>query len=159
MLLLIVASPLAQADWHLFWFLFAPALLLAWLFWIVLYRPAVKYDSARAVVINIGRTYVLPWGHVTNVRQGLGMVFDLDVGKSVQAWGVPAPRRRGIIGGAIDRRTRPSNDVDHHANILDGVRRSAQPRSEPIASTWDIVPLAIGAVLVVAVVVEFAVGV
>ena len=115
------------------------------------------YDPVRAVVVNAGRRHVLPWGHVTNVRQGLSIMFDLDAGKSVQAWGAPAPRRPGIIAGAIDRRTSPTHDLHHDADILYGVRRAASPSPEAVASTWDIIPLVIGAVLVVAVVVEFAI--
>jgi hypothetical protein len=87
------------------------------------------------------------------------MMFDLDTGKTIQASGVPAPRRPGIIAGAVDRRTRPTHDLNHDSDILDGVRRSASPATEPVVSTWDVVPLVIGAVLVVAVVLEFAIGV
>jgi hypothetical protein len=158
-LLVVVGVPLARADWRLLGFLLGPSLLLIWMFWVVLYRPAVRYDPARAVVVNIGRKHVLPWGHVTNVRQGIGMMFDLDTGKTIQASGVPAPRRPGIIAGAVDRRTRPTHDLNHDSDILDGVRRSASPATEPVVSTWDVVPLVIGAVLVVAVVLEFAIGV
>ena len=158
-LLVVVGIPLFQADWRLLSFLLPPALLLAWAFWLVLFRPAVHYDPARALVINIGRRYVLPWGHVTNVRQGLGMLFDLDAGKPVQALGAAAPRRPGIIAGVIDRRTRPSNDLNYDAEIVDGVRRAAAPSSEPVTASWDVVPLGIGAVLIIAVIIEFAIGV
>jgi hypothetical protein len=158
-LLVVIAIPLVQANWRVLSFLLAPALLLAWMFWIVLYRPAVRYDPARAVVVNIGRSHVLPWGHVTNVHQGIGMIFDLDSRRPIQAVGVPAPRRPGIIAGSIDRRTRPTSDLHHEAEILDGVRRAALAASDPIESSWDVVPLVIGAVLVVAVVLEFLIGI
>ncbi|MDQ1572726.1 MAG: hypothetical protein QOH44_285, partial [Actinomycetota bacterium] len=49
-LLVVVGVPLARADWRLLGFLLGPSLLLIWMFWIVLYRPAVRYDPARAVV-------------------------------------------------------------------------------------------------------------
>jgi hypothetical protein len=158
-LLVAVGIAFAQADWRLFWVLLGPSLLLAWIFWIALFRPAVHYDQVGAVVINIGRRHVLPWDHVTNVRQGISLTFDLDTGKSVQAWGVPAPRRPGIIAGAIDRRTRPTHDLHHDADVLDGVRQSASAGSEPVSSRWDRIPLVIGAVLVVVVVVEFVIGI
>jgi hypothetical protein len=157
-MLVVVGIPLVQADWSLVRILLAPSLLLVWLFWIVLYRPSVRYDSALAIVVNIGRTHVLPWGHVVHLRQGLGLMFELDTGKTVQAVGVPAPRRRGIIGSVIDRRTRPTQEFHQDVDILDGVRQSATSSSVPVASTWDIIPLAIGGVLLVAVIIEFAVG-
>jgi hypothetical protein len=158
-LLVVVGIPLVQANWRVFGFLLPPSLLLVWMFWIVLYRPAVHYDPTKAVVVNIGRRHVLPWGHVTRLRQGIGMLFDLDTGKSVQALGVPAPRRPGIIMSAVDRRTRPTQDINYDADILDGVRLSAASSSEPVASTWDTIPLVIGAVLVVAVGIELAIGI
>jgi hypothetical protein len=157
-LAIVVGVQVLQAQWHLFAFLLPPALLLAWAFWIVLYRPAVRYDSAHAVVVNIGRRHVLPWSRVTSVHQGIGMVFDLDAGKPIQASGAPAPRRSGIIGSAIDRRTRPANDLHHDAEILDSVRKVSVSSTEPVVSTWEIVPLILGAVLIVTVVIEFAIG-
>jgi hypothetical protein len=157
--LVVVGTPIILLDWRQFGILVAPALLFAWILWMVLYRPSVHYDSTRAVVVNIGRTHVLPWGHVTNVHQGIGMIFDLDAGKPVVAAGAPSPRRPGIIAGAIDRRTRPSFDLHHEADLLDSVRGAAAVSSDPVVSTWDAVPLLIGAVLAVAVVVEFAVGI
>ena len=155
--LVVVGTPLVLADFNEFGILLAPSLLFAWVLWMVLYRPSVHYDSSRAVVINIGRKYVLPWGHVASVHQGIGMIFGLDVGKSVVAAGAPSPRRPGIIAGAIDRRTRPSFDLHREADLLDSVRGAAAASSEPVTSTWEVIPLLIGAVLVVAVVVEFAV--
>jgi hypothetical protein len=158
-LVVVVGIPLVGANWPVLSFLFAPSLFLAWLFWIVLYRPSVRYDQTQAVIVNIGRRHVLPWGHVTNIHQGINLIFELDAGKSIQAWGVPAPRRPGIIGSAIDRRTRPSTDLHHDAELLDSIRRSITPTSDPVVSTWEFVPLIIGLVLAIAVAVEFIIGV
>ena len=157
-LVIIVGSPVANRDWRVFAFALGPSLLLAWLLWIALYRPAVHYDDARVVVVNIGRRHVLPWGHVTNVRQGIGMIFELDVGKPVIAYGVPAPRQAGNIASTIDRRTRPAFDLNREADLLDGVRRSATPCSDPVVSKWEVVPLLLGAVLMVGLIIEVALG-
>ncbi|CAN5433198.1 hypothetical protein BH10ACT6_BH10ACT6_09960 [soil metagenome] len=158
-LLVVIGAPLLAADWRVFRFSLGPSLLLAWILWIALYRPAVHYDDARAVVVNIGRRHVLPWGHVTDVRQGIGLFFDLDAGKPVVAFGVPARRPPGNIASAIDRRTRPTHDLNREADLLDGVRRAAAPSPEPVVTRWEVVPLVIGAVLVVGVVLEFALGI
>ena len=154
-LLVVVGSPIAQADWSLLWFVLAPSLLLAWVLWIALYRPAVHYDADRAVVVNLGRRHILPWSHVTGVRQGIGLIFDLDAGKSVIAAGVPARRQPGNIMSGLDRRTRPTHDFHQDAEILDGVRRAAATATEAVTARWDVVPLLIGAVLVLAVAAEF----
>ena len=157
-LVVIVGSPVVNRDWSVLGFTLGPSLVLAWLLWIALYRPAVHYDDARVVVVNIGRRHVIPWGHVTNVRQGIGMIFELDASKPVVAYGVPAPRQAGNIASTIDRRTRPAFDLNRDADLLDGVRRSATPSSDPVVSKWEVVPLSIGAVLVVGLIIEVALG-
>ena len=93
------------------------------------------------------------------MRQGIGLLFDLDARKTITAYGVPAPRPPGNIASVIDRRTRPTHDLNRDADLLEGVRSSATPSSDPIVSSWDVVPLVIGAVLVVVVVVEVALGI
>ncbi|MDP9027493.1 MAG: hypothetical protein M3N46_08035 [Actinomycetota bacterium] len=158
-LFVVVGAPLLSGDWRVFVFAIGPALLLAWVLWIALYRPAVHYDDARAVVVNIGRTHVLPWAQVTGVRQGIGLLFDLDARKTIIAYGVPAPRPPGNIASVIDRRTRPTHDLNQDADLLEGVRSSATPSTDPIVSTWDVIPLMIGVVLVVVVVVEIVLGI
>jgi len=155
----VIAIPLVQADWHLLRFVIGPALLLAWVLWFVLYRPAVHYDAERAVVVNFGRIHVLPWSHVTGVRQGISLVFELDAGKPISAFGAPAPRRTGNVAGNFDRRTRPVESFHREAELLDGARQAAAPSAEPVSVRWDVIPLAIGAVLALAVIIEFVVQV
>ncbi len=157
-LAVVVGTPLVLADWRLFGFVIAPALLLAWVLWFILYRPAVHYDDAGAVVINFGRVHVLPWARVTSIRQGISLVFDLDTGKPVSAFGAPAPRRTGNVMSNFDRRTRPVESFHREAELLDGFRLAAAPDSAPVTTHWDAVPLVIGAVLLLAVAVEVAIG-
>lgn len=155
----VVVIPLVGADWRLLAFILPPALLLAWVLWFVLFRPAVHYDAAKAVVVNFGRTHVLPWGHVTNVRQGISLIFDLDAGKPVSAFGAPAPRRTGNVMGNFDRRTRPVETFHREAELLDGFRRGAPPADAPVTARWDVIPLVIGGALALAVVVEILIGI
>lgn len=156
---ILVATPLARADWRVFAFVLAPALVVTWVLWIALYRPAVRYDESRAVVVNIGRTHVLPWHRVTGVRQSLGVDFELDGGRVVKAVGVPPPRRPGNLARNFDRRTRPAYDFNRNAEILEGFRVAAAPTDESVVSRWDAIPLAIGAVLIIAVVIEVFIGI
>jgi hypothetical protein len=155
----VIATPLVMANWRVFAFAIAPALLLTWVLWIVLYRPAVRYDASGAVVVNIGRTHVLPWNRVTRIRQRLGIDFDLDDGGVVKAVGVPPPRRPGNLASNFDRRTRPVYDFSRNAEILEGFRVAAAPVEESVVSTWDLIPLAIGAVLIIAVVLDALIGI
>ncbi len=158
-LAIVVVVPLASGQLRLFAFAVAPALLLIWGLWIALYRPAVRYDSHRAVIVNIGRTHVVPWPRVGGIRQGIGLDFQLVDGGVVKAVGVPPPRRTGNVASMFDRRTRPVEDLTHNADLLESVRVSAAPGDEPVVSQWDVVPLAIGAALIVAIVVEVLVGI
>lgn len=159
-LAVVAVTPIVNRDWRVAGFAVPVAVLLAWALWMILYRPAVHYDSSRAVVINIARVHVLPWGHVTRVRQGIGLIFDLDAGKPVTAIGAPAPRRSGNVMSNFDRRTRPPEEsFNRDSDLLEGVRRAAPPDPAPVTAAWDTVPLVIGAVLVAAVVVVIAIGI
>jgi hypothetical protein len=158
-LAIVVIVPLVSGQVRVFAFAIVPALLLVWALWLALYRPVVRYDSSRAVVTNMGRTHVLPWPQVTRVRQGIGLQFELDNGRHITAVAVPPPRRTGNVASFFDRRTRPVQDVTRDAELLESVRLAAAPGAEPVVSRWDVVPLAIGAVLLVAVVIEVLIGI
>jgi hypothetical protein len=124
-----------------------------------LYRPSVRYDAERAIVVNIGRTHVVPWGRVVVVQQRLSLDLRLDDGRIVKAVGVAPPRRPGNVVSNFDRRNRLEYDFNRNADVLEGYRIAAPSTTEPVTSRWDVIPLVIGAVLVVAVVVEIVVGV
>jgi hypothetical protein len=158
-LAIVVVVPLFSGQWRLSAFAIAPVLFLIWALWIALYRPAVRYDSDRAVVINIGRTHVLPWPQVSGVRQAIGLQFELVGGGRITAVAVPPPRRTGNVASFFDRRTRPVQDVTRDAELLESVRRAAAPGTEPVSSRWEVVPLVIGAVLLIAIVVEVLIGI
>ena len=155
----VVATPLVRWDDRVLAFVIGPALLLVWVLWLVLYRPSVRYDAVRAVVVNIGRTHVVPWGHVVVVQQRLSLDLRLDDDRIVRAVGIAPPRRPGNIVSSLDRRNRLEYDYNRNADVLEGYRIAAPPSQEPVTSRWDLIPLAIGAVLVIAVVVEIVVGV
>jgi hypothetical protein len=150
----VIVTPLLRADWRVFTFVIAPALLLVWVLWIALYRPAVRFDARRVVVVNIGRTHVLPWPRVISIRQRLGLDFDLDGGTVVKAVGVPPPRRLGNVASMFDRRTRPTYEYSQNADLLESVRVAAAPDGAPVVSKWDTIPLAIGVALILAIAVE-----
>ncbi|MFW8745491.1 hypothetical protein, partial [Mesorhizobium japonicum] len=137
----------------------APSLLLAWILWVVLYRPAVRWDAERVVVTNIGRRHVVPWSRVRVVRQAINLVVELQEGPPVRAVGVPPPRRPGNIVSNFDRRSRVGYDFHQNATLLESYRRAAPPDDTPVEHRWEILPLAIGAVLVVAVVLQFSLGI
>lgn len=157
-LVFIVVTPIVIGDWRTLGWIVAPALLLAWALWILLYRPVVRYDSTRAVVVNVGRIHVLPWPRVQAVVQRLNLAFHLEDGSTVNAWGAPYPRKHGNLASLLDRGSRTAYDFDKNSHLLEGFRHGAAPTDAPVEHRSDVVPLAIGAVLVVVVVVEIATG-
>lgn len=156
---IVVGTPIVRWDGRLLAFVLAPALLLLWLLWIVLYRPSIRYDAARAVVVNIGRTHTVPWGRVVVVQQRLGLDLRLDDGRIIGAVGIGPPRRPGNVLSGLDRRDRLEYDFDRNAKVLEGYRIAAASTTDAVTSRWDVIPLLSGAVLLVAVVVEIVVGV
>ncbi|QAY70434.1 hypothetical protein [Xylanimonas protaetiae] len=135
-----------------------PALLLAWALWILLYRPAVRYDAVAATIVNIGRVHVLPWARVGEVEQRLNLVFRLDDGRKVDAWGAPYPAKPGLIARRLDRDSAARYDFRTHETALENVRVAAAPSEAPVVSRWDRAPLTAGAVLAAGLVVELVVA-
>jgi len=136
------------------------ALLFAWALWIALLRPKVRYNSARAQVTNILRVHEIPWARVRAVRQRLYIVFDLDDGSSLNASGVSAPRGHGVVVGSVTGKLAdPTPHFGQNASALDALRASAAPVDEPVVTRWQTVPLVIGAVLVVAAVIDVIIAI
>lgn len=158
-LAVVAGTPLLRGDGRLFGFAAAPSLLLVWILWIVLYRPAVRWDAERVVVTNIGRAHVVPWSRVRVVRQAISLVFELHEGAPVRAIGVPPPPRPGNIVSALDRRSRIGYDFHRNATLLETYRQAAPPDDAPVVHRWEVLPLAIGAVLVIVVVLQFTLGI
>ncbi|CAN5349847.1 hypothetical protein BH09ACT1_BH09ACT1_27010 [soil metagenome] len=155
----VIATPFVRADWRVLAFVLPPALTLAWVLWIVLYLPSIRFDANGVVVVNIGRTHVLPWPRVTSIRQRLGIDFDLEGGGVVKAVAVPPPRRPGNLANLLDRRTRPAYDFSQNAEILEGFRAAAAPDDGSVVGRWNAVPIVIGGVLLVALAIELVIGI
>lgn len=156
---IVIVVPALQAEWNVLAFVLGPALLLVWMLWMVLYRPAVRYDTRHVVISNIGRTHVLPWPQIIDIRQRLGIDFEINGGGVVRAVGISPPRRAGNVASNFDQRTRPAYDFDRNVEILEGFRRAAAPTDEPVSSRWDVFPLTIGAALIIIVAGELLFGV
>jgi hypothetical protein len=125
----------------------------------LLLHPHVRYDDQRAVITNIGRVHVVPWSRVDTVRQNLNLTFVLDDGRQIRATGVTAPRGRGLVLAGLTRGNMGVNsgDFHQHADALRPVQSAALRTDEPVVSRWDVVPLAIGAVLALAVALDLVV--
>ena len=152
---LLLGDNIARGDWATFGFTLPLVLLGAWLLWFVLVHPHVCYDSQRVLVVNIGRVHELPWSRVSAVRQRLSVVFEMDDGTTVTAAGASAPRGMGtIVGGITGKLGENAIHFNRNALTLDAMRGSAAPSGAPIVSRWDSIPLATGAVLLVAAIVD-----
>lgn len=157
--LVLVGDPLVRGDLALF-AATAPIVALAvWVLFIVMLHPHIRYDEEHAVVTNIGRVHDLPWSRVVTVRQHLNLGFELDDGRRINAVGVTASRGRGLVlsGLTKGRMGVGSEEFHQHADALRPIHEAAARSDAPVVSRWDTVPLAIGAVLVVAVLVDLAV--
>ena len=154
-----VGDPLVRGDLVRFATTAPIVALVAWILWMVMFHPHLRYDDHRAVVTNIGRVHELPWSRVVTVRQSLNLSFELDDGRRIRATGVTAPRDRGLVLAGLTRGKMGVNSTDfhHNADALRPIQAAAAPSGDPVVSRWDVVPLAIGAVLAVAVVVDLAV--
>lgn len=130
-----------------------------WALWMLLFHPHLRYDEERAVVTNIGRVHELPWSRVVTVRQNLTLAFELDDGRRIAATGVTAPRGRGLMLSGLTKGKLGVGSEEFHRNAdaLRPIQSAAAATDAPVVSRWDVVPLAIGAVLAVLVIVDILV--
>ena len=155
----LVGDPLLRGDLALVGTTAPIVALVVWVLFLVMFHPHIRYDDERAVVTNIGRVHELPWSRVVTVRQNLNLAFELDDGRRISAIGVTAARGRGLVlsGLTKGRMGVGSEEFHQHADALRPLQAAAARTDAPVVSRWDTVPLAIGAVLVVAVAVDLAV--
>lgn len=153
---ILAGDPLVRGDLALF-AVTAPIVgLVLWVLWMVLFHPHIRYDDERVVVTNIARVHELPWTRVAVVRQNLSLTFELDDGRLVRAAGVTAPRGKGLVLSGLTRGKLGvgSAEFHQHADALRPMQAAARPSDATVVSRWDVIPLTIGGVLVVAVVVD-----
>jgi hypothetical protein len=128
--------------------------LVIWAAWMLLLRPSIRVLPDRAVVINVGRVTELPWSRVVDIRRRLQVIFDLDDGQHVEAWGSPFVSRRPLGPSA-----RPF-DRDPALTLLRSRWASAGPAAvspEAVVRRVDVTALLVGAAALAALVLSLAV--
>lgn len=146
LLSLIALSPLLSGQWRVLLFALPISGFLIWSLWLLLYRPALRYDESRAVVWNIGRYHVLPWASIASMQQSFNLVFVLQSGKRIVAQGTPYPRRRNTMAPSqVPIRMRESRNYDGDISVLEGFRTGAHDDGSRDEHFWDAPGLIIGA--------------
>jgi hypothetical protein len=148
--ILLVGDSLLRADWQLFSVSVAPAGLVVWVAWTILYRPIIRFGDDALIVVNPGRIIEVPWRRIRSASQRFQVVLDLDDGSRVTCWGSPFPEKPGVRRPtpAESRQPRPGREI---AGAIEAARNSASGAAAdgPVRRRWDVVPLAIGAALVI----------
>ena len=130
-----------------------------WVLELVLYHPHIRYNDDELVLTNIGRVHEVPWARVVAVHQNLSLRFELDDGRSLGAFGVAAPRERGLVLAGLSRGKVGAGATHFHQNA-DAMRHfvgGGTSDDRPVVSRWDVVQLAVGAGLAVAAVIDVVV--
>lgn len=155
----LIGDPLLRGDVGGFAATAPIVALVLWVLFMVMFHPHLRYDEQRAVVTNIGRVHELPWSRVVTVRQHLNLSFELEDGRRISAVGVTAKRGRGLVLAGLSKGKMGVGSEEFHQNAdaLRPLQESATRTDDAVVSRWDTVPLAVGAVLLAAVVVDLAV--
>ena len=144
----LVGDTLLRGAWATLVAYLPPVLLVLWVLWLVLWRTSVRAQTDRAIVTNLVRIHDVPWSRVAGVRQRGQVILELDDSRQLLCWGGPFPTKPGL------QRTKRRQPAETFAETLDHYRRSAQPSDEPVRRRWDLVAIAPGVVLVLAVVAQ-----
>jgi hypothetical protein len=143
---LLVGDAVIRGSWEVLAQIAGPALLIVWAAWMLLLRPSIRVQEDRAVVVNIGRITEVPWSRIVDIRRRLQLIFELDDGKSVEAWGSPFPKRK-LVG-----KTAQTEDDDPSASVLRSAWRSGKEAGAdaPVVRRPDVLALSIGVVALIA---------
>lgn len=144
-----------NGDWVTVIVTAAPTLLVLWGGWILLFRPSIRINRDQVVVHNPLRVITVPWSRVTAVSQRFQVVLELDDGKHVTCWGSPFPEKPGARRQTPQRAGRALISTDI-ASKLETARSGARksPAGAPVLRRWDVVPVIVGCILVIACAVE-----
>lgn len=131
-----------------------PALLIVWMLWLLLIHSSVRLEPGRLVIRNAARTHEIPWAHVAAILPGPQLYVETTEARRIACLGAPFPRRPGRSRPGSDQRTDPQ---DEFIDALDTARAGGSSSAAPVVSRWEPIPLAAGAVLLLATVVVFTV--
>lgn len=131
----------------------APWVLLAvWGVYVLMYASHIAYDRSGATVQNYLRRTRIPWPRVTDIGLRWQVIFTLDSGDTVPAYGGPVAGRPG----RAERRTakEPARAVPAALRELSELRDAWQGAEDAIDSpaverSWDLPALAAIGVIVV----------
>lgn len=119
-----------------------------WLFSVLLLAPRVSYNRDRVVIVNFARVHCLPWPTISHVAQGIDLVFTLNDGRKIHAFGSPYPKR----GNALMKTKTVASGRNHDGEvwILEDFRRNARDTGAVAAHPWQKTTLLIGLALFLA---------
>ena len=150
--LLLLGDAVIRGSWEVAARGAGPGALVVWAAWMLLVRPSIRVLPDRAIITNVGRITEVPWPRVVDIRRKLQLLFELDDGRRVEAWGSPFPRKR---------RTEKSRDQveDEALSVVRGAWMSGASAAShgEVVRRVDGVALVIGAGVLLAMIVSLVV--
>ncbi len=132
-------------------------LLVVWIVYVLMYASHIAYDGGGATVQNYLRRTRIPWARVTDIGLRWQVIFTLDGGDTVPAYGGPVAGRPG----RAERRSaqQPSRAVPAALRELGDLRDAWQGGDPPVAApgsgateverSWDLPALVALGVIVI----------
>jgi hypothetical protein len=137
--------------------------------WLLYWHPAVVVQGDRVVVINVGRTWVIPFRRLTGVETQYSLRLITETG-AVTAWAAPAPGRhqtlslsladfRTLRRGKAVENVRPGDAPNTESGSVafvvrrrweDTLAHSEPETNPPVTRSWNVPLLVIAAALLVA---------
>ncbi|MFS0732617.1 PH domain-containing protein [Microbacterium sp. 1P10UB] len=150
--LLLLGDAVVRAGWAQMLLLAPWVLLVVWLIYVAMYASAIETDAAGATVQNFLRRTRVPWAKVQDIRLRYQVVFDLDDGRQLKAYGGPVAGRpvrdRGRMGFQMRREPPALRELALIQEQWETAREQGAPDT-PVTRSWDLPALVALAVIAV----------
>lgn len=151
--LFLLGDAVLRAGWFTT-FLIAPWLLLVlWAVYVMMFASHVATDSDGVTVQNLLRRIRMPWPRVTDIDMRFQVVFRLDDGSKVSAFGGPVAGRPARPGRREDdARTRREPPALRDLELIREQWQVSQERpvdAAPVRRSWDVPALIALAIIAV----------
>lgn len=130
-----VGGLLVARDWISLWRLLPVLILAGFAAWALFWRPRVIVGNDAVTVVNVGRTWQIPFPRLREVSVRYSLTLETDEGR-VDCWAASAPGRHHAVRLRREDFLRPSNEKARHARPGEALSTESGAAAFVISQRW-----------------------